>query len=565
MTSTSSRFRRGERARALAAACVLALLAACSRDPGTGAVGAGIDPDRGLPPPGICEDDRVDYLLASPVRTEPFLADTADMIPVLVSKLGFGQQDPMIAAKTELARLGAAALPELARFIEAQMNDANGGGRLTNAFGALTLMADPGAHALLARGLDHPQESVRIAAMRGLVKHPASADYDRILAQVSLSNVETQRVIAEALAAADPARAQNDLLDWMEARRFQPACEVLLPRLCEARRPELLPRIHALLANAPPEPAAWLRAAVAANGDLEALAALRTTLRDGTGPERTLAVQALHRAGLGAECAVVLESDPEASRRALAAQNLSACTHEPAVRTALQRGLADPVREVRKLCLGTLVQTGDANAIDTAVQMLGGDRVDLEDAVLALREAWQRDAALAQRSFDRLAALRRGEAGPARVEVRALDRAISLLPLDAAAELLYAAALEPGAPISGVTRHRWYAQMIGNAGAPGARFLQERWKTEPDPVRRLDLFASAIYAQDDAARDLLVAVLDDPRTTPCEGLYAADKLCHFGPAERMAPILKRYALRIADPRTRPALNDLLWRWYGLQG
>jgi hypothetical protein len=30
----------------------------------------------------------------------------------------------------------------------------------------------------------------------------------------------------------------------------------------------------------------------------------------------------------------------------------------------------------------------------------------------------------------------------------------------------------------------------------------------------------------------------------------------------VAPILKRVALRIDDARVRPALNCLLWTWYG---
>lgn len=564
MRSSSRRLRSSARASALAAACAIALATACSRDSGPTETPASAGTARAVIAP-ICDDDRVGYLLASPVRTEPFLADTADTIPVLVSKLGWGQQDPLIQAKTELAALGSAALPELLRFIEAQMNDANGGARLSNAFGALTLMEDPGAHDLLVRGLEHPQESVRSSALKGLIRHPSPGDYERLVALLPMSGPESQKLIADALARSNPARAEDDLLRWMESKRFGATYESLLLHLCGARRPELVPVVRAALATAAEEPSFWLRAMLAANGDEDALQSLRSALRDAPGPQRTLAVQVLHRAGLGRELTVVLESDPEAARRALAAQNLSGYAADPAVRAAFQRGLADTVREVRKACLGTLVKVGDANARDTAIQMLQGDKLELEDALLALRDAWKTDPALAQRAFDVLAGLRKGDIGPLRVEQRTLDRAIALVPLDAAAKLLEAAALEPGEPISGVTRHRWYVQMIGNTGEPGARLLRERWKTETDPVRRLDLIASSIYEQDEPARDFLVTVLDDPRTTPCEGLYVADKLCHFGPAHRMAPILKRYALRVSDPRARPALNDLLWRWYGLQG
>ncbi|MBK7877557.1 MAG: hypothetical protein IPJ77_17820 [Planctomycetes bacterium] len=568
MTPPTLRPRRTARAFALAFSCAIALFApGCSREP---APAPGTEPSRAaqaarVAPAAICSDDRVDYLLASPVRTEPFLVDSTDTIAVLVSKLGYGQQDPLIQAKSELAQLGAAALPELLRFIEAQMNDLDGGARLSNAFGSLSLMDDPGAHDLLVRGLDHPQESVRIAAIKGLIRHPSPKDYDRLTALLPMSSPDTQKLIADALARSDAARAEDDLFTWMEKGAFPSTFQILLVHLVESRRTELMPRVRAAIERAAEEPAYWMRGMLAANGDPEAISYLRGIVREGPGPQRTLAVQVLHRAGLGSELAVVLESDPEAARRALAAQNLSGHVDDPAVRAAFQRGLADPVREVRKLCLGTLVSAGDANARDTAIAMLRGDKLELEDALLALRDAWRKDAALAQRGLDVLVGMRKGELQPLRVELRTIDRAIALVPLDAAAELLYQAAIEPGEPISGVSRHRWYAQMIGNTGAPGARLLRERWKHEEEAVRRLDLVSSAIYEQDDAARDFLFAVLDDPRTTPCEAMFVADKLCHFGPAHRVAPALKRFALRVNDPRVRPALNDLLWRWYGPHG
>ena len=51
--------------------------------------------------------------------------------------------------------------------------------------------------------------------------------------------------------------------------------------------------------------------------------------------------------------------------------------------------------------------------------------------------------------------------------------------------------------------------------------------------------------------------------TPLEVLYAANQLANMGPAERVAPLLKRVALGITDRSVRPALNNLLWAWYGL--
>lgn len=558
--------RPGRRANALALACGFALLAACSDSSGGKAAASSAAPASGaagLAPE--CADERVDYLLASLVRTEAFLADTSDLIPVLVSKLAHGQQDPLHQARTELGQLGAAALPELARFVEAQMSDVEGGPRLGNAFGALMSMQDAGAHALLARGLAHPQEAVRMNAIKGLVKHPDPGDYERLSALIPMSSPESQKLIAEALYASDQTRAEEDTLAWIADAKHPVMHAPMLLRLCEARRAELAPRIRAVLPRATEEQALWLRGTLAANGDADALGVLRTVLREGAGPQRTLAMEVLRRVELVRELVFVLEQDPEAVRRTLAAQQVSSAATEPDVRAALQRGIGDPVREVRKACLGALVATGDGNARDVALEMLKGDKQELEDALLILRDACAKEPALAERAYSVLVGLRQGAIQPLRVEPRTIDRAIAQMPLRSAAEVLYGAALEPGNDISRVSRHRWYVQMIGNTGAAGALLLREKWKTESDPVRRLDLVSSAIYAQDDAARDFLLLVLEDPRTTACEGLYVADRLVHFGPGRRMAPILKRYALRVDDRRVRPALNDLLWRWYGLDG
>jgi len=59
-------------------------------------------------------------------------------------------------------------------------------------------------------------------------------------------------------------------------------------------------------------------------------------------------------------------------------------------------------------------------------------------------------------------------------------------------------------------------------------------------------------------------VLDSGRMTPPELLYAAQQLASMGPAERVAPRLKRLALTVDDRLIRPALNNLLWNWYGLE-
>ncbi|HUR28475.1 MAG TPA: hypothetical protein VM509_09835, partial [Planctomycetota bacterium] len=58
-----------------------------------------------------------------------------------------------------------------------------------------------------------------------------------------------------------------------------------------------------------------------------------------------------------------------------------------------------------------------------------------------------------------------------------------------------------------------------------------------------------------------IAVLDDPRTTPVEIVYVADRLVRIGPAREVAWQLKRKSLAVQDAHAREALQGILWRWY----
>lgn len=529
-------------------------------------------------PTSVCDDERVLYLTAPGPRTEAFLRDTSDTLPGLVAQLAYGQVDPLTYGMQQIAALGDEALPELSRFVDAQMRDANGGTRLQNAFGAASLMTVPGAHALLARGLEHPAEAVRTAALRGLVRHPDPADFERLVALMPLTSNDSKALLADAIRASDPARAEDQFADWYEARQHSPIWLSAVRVLAQTTRPASLARIPALLTVASPEDALYLRAALAKNGDAAALASLRETLRGTNVTARTVALQALERAGLVDELVTTANSDPDAGLRAQALSALSTSgtgATGGAVGSALRRALSDGDRGVRQVALAALLARGDAEAQEQALALLKGERPALEDGVHALEEVWKKDEKLARRGLEILLGLRHGEIVPLRVEPRVVDRALAVVPLREAAEELYKHAIEPGdlgpdgkvmggERLAGISRHHWYTQQIGNTGTAGAQLLREHWKTEADPLRRLDLIAGAIYAQDDTAREFLIAVLDDERTSACEGLYVAERLCRLGPPTRMAPLLKRYALRIDDRRVRPALNSLLWRWFAPQ-
>lgn len=565
--------------------------AACGKDEAparnTNAAPAGASAVPPLPT-NVCDDERVGYLLVPGPRTEAFLRDTSDPIPGLVAQLAYGQVDPLTYSIQQIGEIGDAAVPELSRFIDAAMRNPEGSPHLQNAFGAVSLMKTPAAHALLARGLEHPQEAVRLAALRGLARHPDPADFERLASLISLTTPEFKPVLAEALLASDPVRGEAQLLDWFAAREHSPTWPTTVRLVAASTRPQTLARIPDLVPLATSQDALYLKAALARAGDAAALADLRKTLRGENPTARGVTLQALERAGLVDELVVTAQSDPDAGLRAQALAAIAGAPPAPSnesaqARTgALRRALSDGEPAVRQVALEALLARGDAEAQEQALELLKGERPAVEAAVRVLGEPWKKDAQLARRGLDILLGLRRGEVLPLRVEPRVLDRALAVVPLREAAEHLYARAIEAGdvgldgkpiagetdsargARIAGISRHQWYTQQVGNTGEVGAEVLREHWKTEPDALRRLDLVAGAIYAQDDPARDFLIAALEDPRTTPCEALYIGERLARLGPVTRVAPILKRYVLGVDDRRARPALNSLLWRWFAPQ-
>src|SRR6478752_3652790 len=73
--------------------------------------------------PSGWSDDRIAQWTSGCAHTEPFLADTSDPIPILVSKLVAGELDPQREAREELMQYGAAAVPELRRLFEADFQE----------------------------------------------------------------------------------------------------------------------------------------------------------------------------------------------------------------------------------------------------------------------------------------------------------------------------------------------------------------------------------------------------------------------------------------------------------
>jgi len=555
-----------------AGALAAAILLACGRGKtsGEGKGPAGEEPAASAataPGPGaagdLAADDRIAWLLAPCERRDPFLLDTGDPVALLVQKLAHGQVDPLRQAKTDLVELGEAALPELRRFAERQRGKPDGSIPLLNVLAIAGSMPTDAGRDLLLAGLTEAQETLRLEAIRGLGKHARAEDYDRLMALVPVSSADVLRELCGALDRADHARFEDDFAAWLGGAREHPALFADAPvRVASTKRPEILARFREVYAREEGELRAYLAAALAAAGDESALALLRDDMKDGNPTRRTLAVRALVEVGRTADCAALLWEDRDETLRAIVAGTIADLPPSPQTMEWLRRGLLDRVGKVRQICLRALVLRGDEPARDEVLRMLAGDRGELEDATAALRGAWSEDAALAARSLEMLLKLRRGEIQPVRVGPASLDHAIGQVPLAAAAAHLLEMARRTQTKIDGLPAHRWYLMQAGNTGRPGRRWLSERWAEEDDPARRVDIVMAVSYGRDEASRRFLLEVVEDDRTSPLEILHAANLLVHQGPASVIAPRLKRVALRVTDARVRPALNCLLWGWYG---
>jgi hypothetical protein len=186
-------------------------------------------------------------------------------------------------------------------------------------------------------------------------------------------------------------------------------------------------------------------------------------------------------------------------------------------------------------------------------------------AMHALRRAFRVSPASQDRARDMI--LRLFEERTRDTERASLLQALAQVPQRAAAEFLLQVGRQLEGEIEGWPAHRWCTHQILNTGRAGCELLLEELALETDPFRRLDLIAAVTgFARDetplDDVRAALEGILDDPATSPYERVFAASRLIRLGPSAEVAPFLKRVYLASTDPLARPALQCLLWVWYG---
>lgn len=512
-------------------------------------------------------DDRLRALLATDCgRRGTFDRDTTETTRVLVQRLADGQRDVLRYGKEQLAKLGDEMLDPLGEALARWSEDEFAIGPLCNGLGVLRMTEAEGARELLLRYVVHPSVDVRVAAARGLCEHAQEDDYPLLydlLGSVHASEASTRKVLLTALAEADPARFQRDLGRWMRDEVYpglwSPGIDLALQDVdartagrflgvdANAFGPGLRPKVLALQA---------------AGGDEAALEALRTALLEGELPARSAALLSLPAIGREEWAVEVLASDTIPAERARAAAVLGPIADRDVARDALHVALNDPAREVRLAALTALVSVGDPRAADRALTLLDGRLADIELASLALRDHWDANPGLADRARDRLLTrIERDQSEFLRIKARL--QALGLVPGVESAQALMALVDEfEDREVQGLDLHRWLTGAAGNAGPEARAWLGERWRSETDPRRRMDLLEAAGGGRDETSRAFLLALVQGDRATEAERLFAASLLVRLGPAAELAPLLKRVALRLEGAETRQAFECLLWTWYG---
>lgn len=558
---------RSSAARAAAFLCALWLAAGCGESTPEGdgrgsslsAAAPGAEPD-------WRQDDRFRALLAPCPRSGFFDQDTSDVVHVMVQKLVSGQRDPIHEFKEELAAMGAAATPQLDRLVNRLYDQRDGVHGLRNVLGVLRLSDDESdlAHNILRRCLGHPAETVRAAAIRALTRHARPEDFDALVAALALARGEVRGEVVSALYRADPERLEEQLVAWIAEGQHRDVWPHAARAIAAGATADSVARLApALETIEEPGVRTFLLAALARGGDEDALTALKAELEHADPARRSIALEALERLDRPELAIPLLLDDEVAEVRVLAAELVGTAADQDGPRAALRSALHDPSREVRQTALAALLSVGEPAAADLALALLDGRLGQMQLALLALRGHWEANPGLAERALALLDRRQRELAGRPLRDRQAVLQAIGQIPGRESARLLLELGRAAEGELGGLSAFRWHLLQIANTGPQGLAVVREAYAAERDPLRRIDLLWAVCFGSDEATRELLLSMLADEQAAPLEVLLAAQRLIRLGPALEVAPAIKRATLRIQDSLVRPALECLLWSWYGL--
>ena len=511
-------------------------------------------------------DPRVALLLQPCTQGGYYDRDTSDPVAILLDKLQFGSTDALHRAKEELGGMGELAAKEVTRLLNRNFGDPMGGAKVQNCIEVLGLMRTPSAHAPLIKALDHPRDTVRAASLRALAAGAARPeDFERLLAHIPVERTHMRERAAVALFTADPDRAAQVFLDWLEQGTNSDLWPFMANRLTDAD-PELLrARALELCDRVDPNVGLPLAGLALESGDPRPRALLDQYLASDNGAQRLPAVTALIRSGHVAGLAQLANEDPDAMIRqqvlvGLADEVDADAGPDKATLARFQAALDDVDTDVRKVALGTLLRWHDAGAQDRALALLGGSRLEIQEVVLVIREALAAQPDFAERV---LAVLLEAEAKNEKLPLEkrlATLQAIGQVPSAEAAEYLFELGQAAEGKLQGMRAFRWLMLQASNTARPGRLRIASLLPGETAPERRLDMIWAVSSQRDATSVEFLEDFLAGDHD-PYELLFAAERFAKSGQTTTAAPVLKRLTLRVEHPEVRRALECLMWRWY----
>jgi hypothetical protein len=204
---------------------------------------------------------------------------------------------------------------------------------------------------------------------------------------------------------------------------------------------------------------------------------------------------------------------------------------------------------------------GDDLAVAHSLALLEGNAMERSLGIRSLRLVFEQDPSVAQDAFARLVPMVEMASGDGSVPVELLQ---ILAQVRGRASALYLMELAVGSTgrIKGLDAFRWLVGQVWNTGPAGRELLREQLLLEEDPFRRLSLIEFVWQDHSEASRALLLEILEQDHRHPFERLYLADRCTRLGPASRVASVIKRVYLEQTHVQVRPALQCLLWIWYG---
>ncbi|HTF87921.1 MAG TPA: hypothetical protein VK843_05895 [Planctomycetota bacterium] len=517
--------------------------------------------------PARAIDERVELFFDPSMARGGYDVDLADPTQIQIQTLLTGEHEPLHQTISDLATDGERGVAAVARLVERLRNDPGGSDYLRNAAAVLSLSPEPAATRLLWTLLEHPSESLQIQALRGLRVHPRPESFDPVLAFLARASDGYQAEVCAELGKLDLPRAQKLWMSWLENGDNKHLWPTILPFFTRTLDPDIARRAAALLERKDLDAYAriWLCAAASGAGDAQrnepALAELRESRESKNPTERDLAVRALAGSEQFDELVWTLEHEEEASIRMLVV-SAAALDERPSAKRLLELAMNDSDPQVRVAALTALANQGAGAAVDEALQWIQSPAIgEVHAGLQILRQRMADDPALATRVWSEFRPrLESIEKRPA-AERASLVKLIGLIPLREATKALIKLALTQKDELESMRAQRFILRQAVNAGVPAQDELFELWRASSDELVRMDALEAFSALGGDHSRELLLQVLEDPRTTGQEMVFVADRLVRIGPAKEVAWQIKRATLRMQEPHSREAVQGILWRWY----